>query len=327
VIRAEASRVERCVHPVERVTTVLRTRDYVTGEPFAVGECAACGLAVTVPQPDEAAIAAYYPREYYGEPGSRRFPLVVEALQRVAYAVRARAVERLAGGRPGRVLDVGCGRGPLLDAFRRRGWQVQGTELTEVSATFARYTLGIPVHVGPVEQWPWPAGHFDAIAMWHVLEHWPDPRVVLRAAQRLLRPGGVLVVSLPNFGSPEARVTGAGWFHLDVPRHLAHFTPASLHGALRETGFLVKKLSFFAPEFDAFSFVQSALNAMGVRHNLLYGLLRAPSARLVRAANRTEVLATLALAVPLGVVSLPATALLSLARRGSSMTAYAVRPG
>jgi hypothetical protein len=66
---------------------------------------------------------------------------------------------------------------------------------------------------------------------------------------------------------------------------------------------------------------------MGVRHNLLYGLLRAPSARLVRAASRAEVLATLALAVPLGVVSLPATALLSLARRGSSMTAYAVRAG
>jgi SAM-dependent methyltransferase len=318
-------RSELCAHPGERVTILFQTSDYVTGRPFALGECAACGLAVTVPQPDD--IAAYYPTEYYGEPGSRRFPLVVEALQRAAYAVRSRAVERLAGGRPGRVLDVGCGRGLLLEAFRRRGWKVQGTELTDASAAFAREALGIPVHVGPMEGWPWPGGHFDAITLWHVLEHWPDPRVVLRAAQHLLRPGGVLVVGVPNFGSPEARATRAGWFHLDVPRHLAHFTPGSLSRALRQSGFDVQRLSFFAPEFDAFSFVQSALNSMGLRHNLLYGLLRVPSARLVRAASRTEVLATFALAAPLGLVSLAATALLSLARRGSSMTAYAVKAG
>lgn len=327
MITDDVTCVDRCLHPRQHVTILFRTRDYVTGQPFEVGECATCGLVVTVPQPDETAIASYYPGEYYGEPGSRRFPLVVEALQRAMYVARVRAVKRLAGGKPGRVLDVGCGRGLLLEAFRRRGWEIHGTELTEASAAYARETLGIPVHVGPMEGWAWPEAHFDAITFWHVLEHWPDPRAVLREVHRLLRPGGCLAVGVPNFGSPEARATRAGWFHLDVPRHLAHLTPASLTGALREAGFQVRRVSFFAPEFDAFSFVQSALNSMGFQHNLLYGLLRTPSARLVRAARPAEVLATVALAVPLGLAAIPATMLLSLARRGSSMTAYAVRAG
>lgn len=317
---------ERCPHPGDRVTTLLRARDYVSGEPFEVAECASCGIAVTLPRPGDAEIAGYYPPEYYGKPGARRFPAAVEALQRALFAGRARAVERLAGGR-GRVLDVGCGPGLLLQAFRRRGWTVAGTELTESSAAHARAVLGIPVHVGPVESWPWPERHFDAVTLWHVLEHWPDPRVVLRAARRLLRPGGVLAVGVPNFGSVEARAARAAWFHLDVPRHLAHFTPASLGCALAGTGLDVRRTSFFAPEFDAFSFVQSAENVLGLRPNLLYGLLRTPSARLVRAASRREAAAALALALPLGLVALPATLLLSLAGWGSSMTCYAVRPG
>lgn len=296
----------------------------MTGHDFAVGECPQCRLSVTIPQPDEAAIAAYYPAAYHGEAGTRRFPAAVEAFQRVLYGRRARAVERSCG-RPGRVLDVGCGRGHLLEAFRRRGWDVQGTELTESSAAHARDVLGIPVHVGPVGSWPWPDGHFDAVTLWHVLEHWPDPRVVLRAAHDLLRPGGVAWVGVPNFGSAEARATGASWFHLDVPRHMVHFTPRSLRSALEDAGLDVGRMTFGAPEYDAFSFVQSAENALGLRHNLLYDVLRARSARLGSAPRPFEAFAALALAVPLGLLALPATALLALARQGSSMACYVVR--
>lgn len=319
-----AGRVDGCAHPRQGVTSLLRTRDYITGRPFEIGECAACGLVVTVPRPDAASIAEFYPAEYYGDPGSARFPAIVDGLLGALCASRARLVERLAGGRAGRVLDVGCGRGLLLAAFRRRGWEVHGTELTNGAAAFARKALGVPVHVGGVESWPWPEGHFDVVTLWHSLEHQPVPGAVLHHAHRLLRPGGVLALSVPNFASAEARAARAAWFHLDVPRHLVHFTPASLARELRRAGFEVRRVSFFAPEFDVFSFVQSAQNAMGLRHNLLYGLLRRRSARLVQA-GALEVLAVVALALPLGLAAIPATALVSLARRGSSMTSYAVR--
>ncbi len=313
-----------CPHPDARATRLFRARDYVSGEEFEVSRCGACGIARTRPEPATDRLAAYYPPAYYGAASMRRFPLAVEALQRALYGARARAVERLAGG-PGRVLDVGCGRGFLLDAFRRRGWQVQGTELDDRSAAHARDVMGIPVHVGPADGWPWPEGHFDAVVFWHVLEHLSEPHHAIERARRLLRPGGVLMVGVPNFASPEARLARGGWFHLDVPRHVVHLTPRWLSEAIGAAGLDVRRRSFLTPEYDAFSLVQSAENRLGLRHNLLYDVLRGRSAKLLGGASRLEVASAVALAVPLGLLAAPATALLGLAGLGSSVTVHAVR--
>jgi SAM-dependent methyltransferase len=315
-----------CPHPGDRSAALFAARDYVSGDAFEVVRCEACGLARTRPPPDPSRMAAYYPQAYYGAASARRFPALVEGLQRLLYGARARAVERLAG-RPGRVLDVGCGRGFLLDAFRRRGWSAQGTELDDRSAAHAREVLGLAVETGPAERWPWPDGHFDAVAFWHVLEHLEEPRLALERARRLLRPGGVLMVGVPNFASPEARLAGAGWFHLDVPRHVVHLTPSWLRGALAAAGLEVRGESFFAPEYDAFSLVQSAENRLGLPHNLLYDVLRGRAARLGAGGGLAARALALALAIPLGVIAAPATAALGLARRGSSVTLYAVRRG
>jgi SAM-dependent methyltransferase len=315
--------VHGCEH-AGPLTPRFRARDYVTGDAFEVSHCAACGLDVTAPRPAPEQMAAYYPAAYYGEPGSARFPRPVEWGQRVLYDRRARAVEALAGGRSGRVLDVGCGPGALLGAFRRRGWDVQGTELSQTSARRAR-GAGIPVHVGPLESWPWPGGAFDAVVMWHVLEHWGDPTAVLRRVHALLRPGGVFMAGVPNFGSVEARLSRDKWFHLDVPRHLVHFTPASLERAVAGAGFDVVRRSFFAPEYDLFSFIQSTLNRVGVTHNLLYDLLRGRGTKLARGGRAREAVATVLLAPPLGALGVPLTVLLGLARRGSALTLLAVK--
>ncbi|MFO0581391.1 MAG: class I SAM-dependent methyltransferase [Anaeromyxobacter sp.] len=221
------------------------------------------------------------------------------------------------------MLDVGCGPGRLLEAFRTRGWEVQGSELGEGAARAAR-ARGIPVHVGPLEAAGIADGSLDAVTMWHVLEHWPDPAVALAHAARLLRPGGVLMVGVPNFGSPEARATCDGWFHLDVPRHLAHLDPAALARLLGAAGLRPVRWSFLAPEFDVFSFVQSAENALGLPRNLLYSRLRSAGARLGTAGALATAAAFL-LAAPLGVLAVPATAVLSALGRGSSVTAFAVK--
>ncbi|MBI5071147.1 MAG: class I SAM-dependent methyltransferase [Deltaproteobacteria bacterium] len=317
--------MDACPHPRATARLLFPARDYVSGDAFEVCACAACGLAVTLPQPAPPEMGRYYPPAYYGSAGARRFPGPVEWLQRRLYGSRARAVEALAGGRPGRVLDVGCGPGWLLDAFRRRGWEPVGTELSEASAARAR-ALGLPVHVGPLESWPWPEGHFDAVTLWHVLEHWPDPRLPIERLARLLRPGGVLLVGVPDFGSPEARLARAGWFHLDVPRHLVHLTPASLGQLLSREGLAVRRTSTFAPEYDAFSLLQSALNRLGLRHNLLYDLLRGRGAKLgAGAAGSAGAALTLLLAIPLAALAVPLSLAISLGGRGSSLSLYATR--
>jgi SAM-dependent methyltransferase len=316
-----------CAHPEDRAESLFPSVDYVTGERFEVRRCGSCGLALTWPQPSGAALGRYYPPAYYGAQGGRRFPGPVEAAQNLLYGWRARRVERLAGGRAGRVLDVGCGRGYLLDAFRRRGWSAEGTELSEQSARQPREAFGLTVHVGPLESLALPGGAFDAVTMWHVLEHVADPAGLLAEVHRLLRPGGVFMVGVPNFGSPEAQATLGGWFHLDVPRHLVHFTPETLRARLAEAGLDEVEASWFAPEFDAFSFVQSAENRLGLRMNLLYDLLRNRSARLGGAgAGFLASAAACLLAIPLGLAALVVPTVASLAGRGSSLTLHARKP-
>jgi SAM-dependent methyltransferase len=236
-------------------------------------------------------------------------------------------VESLRGGRPGRVLDVGCGRGVLLQEFRRQGWDVQGTELSDQAAAYARGVLGLPVETGSLDTIGFPANHFDAITLWHVLEHVADPQSLLSEVNRILKPGGVLLVSVPNFGSCEARLFRDRWFHLDVPRHVTHLTKGSLREALAVTGFEDRSWSGFAPEYDSFSFVQSSLNRLGLRHNLLYNVLRGKQAKVIggEPAPRWQILASVVLGAVLGIISLPITFYAGLLGLAGTMTVLGVK--
>jgi hypothetical protein len=141
-----------------------------------------------------------------------------------------------------------------------------------------------------------------------------------------LRPGGIFLVGVPDFGSPEARLTRAGWFHLDIPRHLSHHTRASLEQSLQNAGMRPAWVSYLAPEYDCFSFVQSLLNWLGVRPNFLYNWLRGDRAKVIAGGSYLgPLLATLLLAPALGVIGLPATVLLAVFRKGAALTICAVK--
>jgi len=219
----------------------------------------------------------------------------------------------------------------VLNQLRKRGWKVQGTELNDASAAFAREVLGLPVRTGELTSLHFPDAHFDVVILWHVLEHLHEPQTVLDEVARILRPGGVLLVAVPNFQSFEAKLTRNHWFHLDVPRHLIHFTPRTLQRSLAQAGLGLYRITYFAPEYDFFSFVQSALNQLGLRQNLLYDLLRGRGAHSGRAPqrrrNQVQAAASLLLSLPLGLISLPAIALVTTLRRGATMTVYARKGG
>jgi 2-polyprenyl-3-methyl-5-hydroxy-6-metoxy-1,4-benzoquinol methylase len=324
-----------CTHPTHKITNLFPARDFITGQEFKVAHCAECGFAVTTPQPGPHEIAGYYPAGYYGAAEQRRFPGIVENLQNALYTLRVREVEAVAEverGAPGgpekrRVLDVGCGRGVLLQEFRRRGWEVQGTELSEQAASYARQSLKMPVEIGSLETIHFPANHFDAITLWHVLEHVTNPRALLAEINRILKPGGVLLVSVPNFGSFEARVSKDKWFHLDVPRHITHFSEATLRETLGEKGFEVRHKTGFAPEYDSFSFVQSVLNLCGLRHNLLYDVVRGKTAKVLSGepAPKWQILASFVLGAFLGILSFPATLLAGFLGQGGTISLLATK--
>src|SRR5262249_24882216 len=152
-----------------------------------------CRVARTEPAPAPSLLDRYYPRAYYGQ-GRRYNPLLESLLDRL-YAWRARHIERLTGLAGGRVLDIGCGKWPLLHQVRQRGWKVKGTELSEESARYAQSELGLDVAACDVADLNLPSDSLDLVILWHVLEHINDPVSLLREAVRLLRPGGVLLVA------------------------------------------------------------------------------------------------------------------------------------
>ena len=171
-----------------------------------------------------------------------------------------------------------------------------------------------------------PQNSFDVVASLDVAEHLPEPKLFLQEAFRILRPGGLFLVAVPNFGSPEARLTKSGWFHLDCPRHLSHHTRESLSQILTEADLSLRWVSALAPEYDNFSFVQSLLNWFGARPNLLYNLLRGQSAKVIGGKRPVgSILATGLLAPVLGVVSVPVTLLLAFLGQGATLTITAVK--
>jgi SAM-dependent methyltransferase len=314
---------EQCRHDIAQRTLLFTATDYVSGEAFDVFRCDRCRLVRTSP-PTDRPIASYYPSGYHA---GRRYRGPLEVLPRLLAASRSRRLEKASGG-PGRVLEIGCGRGTLLRELRSRGWTVMGTELNEGAARFAREANGLDVRTAPITELGLAQGSLDAVIFWHVLEHLEDPATALDEATRLLRPGGLLLVAVPRFDSPLSRWAGPAWFQLDVPRHLTHFSLDVLIAMLRERGLSPVEVRHLALEYDLFSFVQTVLNKLGLRMNLLFETLRRGEAsmfgsdRSPRSGVPARIL-SVALAIPLTVLSLVWQPIAAARHRGDSMTALA----
>ena len=287
----------------------IASRDYVTGDPFDVAICPGCNTGWTTPVPGN--LDPYYPRTY------RRYNAWVARVLSVLYGWRVSRWCRLYP-KPGAALEVGCGDGVMLHALRSRGWEVCGTERTEAMAATARDRYGIRMYVDP--EGP-QAGHdrFDLIILFQVLEHLSDPVAALKRAAALLDDGGRIVVGVPNRASWQAAFGRGAWFHLDVPRHLVHFTPTALAATAAQAGLRVETVGFVSPEHDPYGWVQTILNRWAGNANRLSLLLMGAEAwRMRDLVTLAAVMAIGPVAVALALVSWPC-------RRGAVMEAILAR--
>lgn len=286
--------------------------DRVTGEHFGVVRCRRCGFGRTDPVPGS--LDRYYPARY------RRFGRLGAALLHRMYL---RRVDRWLAGLPpsGLALEVGAGTGWMLRVLRERGWRALGSERTAEAASRVRSAAGVPVFVGgigAVRETPL----LDLVVMFHVLEHLSDPLDQLSQTARRLKPGGTLVLGLPNIASWQSRLFGRDWLHLDVPRHLCHFSPDSIERALTLAGLRLTRIDFRSPEHDPLGWTQSALDRLGFEKHILLRIL----AREERRSGPVEVIAALALSVPLTAIGAILAIASWAARRGAVMEVWAARP-
>ena len=286
---------------------------------FPLERCLSCGLVLQkfLPPDEELELAQ---RGAYGQPG-RRFRRGGELAVRLARRTRVRLAKRLLPP-GGHVLDVGCGRGLFLRLLRDRGYRVRGTEL---SATMAAHACQeVPTDFGELRVGQYPDGYFDLVSIWHVLEHLRSPDTTLAACFRSLRPGGSLLVAVPNYASWQARLGGEDWFHLDLPRHLFQFSEQTLRSLLCQSGFVIDSIRTGQWEMDPFGLLQTALNRIGLRHNALYDVLRncEEDRRDLSALYRCAMLALL----PLGAVAVLVSAVLRLLGRAGTLIVVAHKP-
>jgi len=234
---------------------VARPRSsYATLGAYRIDACRGCGAGATMPRPDAAALARCYEATY----GYSTHDLIEVEKRR-----RAAALLAWSGVPAGRILDVGCMFGFLLDEARDRGLSACGIELS-AGAAAAAAAKGHDVFVGTIEAFAQdrPALRFDAIFAQHVLEHIPDPRTFLAAARSLLVPGGKLVLCVPNFEARLRKLAHSGWGWYQVPVHLHHFSSRALRRLLGDAGFEVATERTRGG--DTLFLMLSALQALGM---------------------------------------------------------------
>ena len=174
----------------------------------------------------------------------RQHPAMLSLWHALCGQYSTTAVRKLRGN----VLDIGCGTGDLLAQVRTKGCRAFGVEPNETSAEICR-SKGFEVYTGSFEDLVLPSSFFDAVILWHSIEHLSSPRNALSKIKRILKPDGQVLIWCPNADSSSATLFHQFWRGWHLPFHFYHFTPKTLTALAETAGFRVEKLRAVTPEF------------------------------------------------------------------------------
>ena len=219
----------------KNITPVFSAEDYtLSHERFEIWECKNCTLRFTQNVPGQDKIGAYYQSENYISHSDTNKGLINNLYHKVrirTLAKKRKMVEEITGKSGGSILDVGCGTGAFLHTMQLSGWKITGLEPDEAARKKAQELYSLDLDSSE-KIFSLPAESFDAITMWHVLEHVHELHEYIKRLKELLKPGGKLFIAVPNYTSYDEKVYKEFWAAYDVPRHLYHFSPASMHTLL-----------------------------------------------------------------------------------------------
>lgn len=239
---------------------VVQTPDYELhiDAPFEISRCRSCGHTYTSVRPDcKTLFSKFYPDAYLCYGGKRGIAGFMDRKRMEGQALqRAEMVKNFVGQpNPVKLLEIGCATGEFIKTCHRRfGWKVAGIEPNRPLSE-ALIREGYPVVPSTLEEAEIPAEQYDLVCLFNVFEHLWDSVYSLKRINRLLRPGGRVVVEIPDFDSPSRKRFGKYWFPYHLPRHLSHFTKESLTSLMKECGFeKVGMRKQFRPTVNVLSF-------------------------------------------------------------------------
>jgi len=206
----------------------------VTGDSFQIYACLDCKIKHTYPRPNSEKLAQYYQSsEYYSHMDESKtfFSRVYGMVRNIALVMKRKQIQKITNSRSGKILDIGCGTGEFLNVMQISDWEVKGIDASETARkiAFDKYNLSVDgiEAISALE-----SDYYDIITMWHSLEHVPDPSLYLKNIKRALKQQGLLLIALPNNESYDADHYQEAWAAYDVPRHLYHFSSASITNLL-----------------------------------------------------------------------------------------------
>ena len=235
-----------------RIHPLLTIRDHsVSHEEFVVWQCGDCSLRFTQDVPDEVSIGRYYQSTDYISHTNTSKGLVNQLYQKV----RTFTLQQKAGliisktTQKGSLLDIGAGVGAFLHAMKQKGWTVRGIEPDAGAREQARKMYSLDLENTDILHQLEPQ-QYDAITLWHVLEHVHQLHPYVERLKSLLKPGGRIFIAVPNYEAADAGIYKPFWAAYDVPRHLYHFTPRSMETLMKIHGLnLIEKKPMW---FDSF---------------------------------------------------------------------------
>jgi len=229
-----SSLIHYTVCPVCSASTIkeaLRVKDHsVSGEEFSIWECTSCHFRFTQDVPDAGSIGPYYQSEEYISHSNTSRGLINRLYQMVRKRTlkrKRKLVQQLTGMGKGQLLDIGSGTGAFVSEMEQSGWRVTGLEPDSGARQVAKESFGVNLQdTGGF--FDLAADQYDAITLWHVLEHVHTLHEYMAQLKKLLKSKGRILIAVPNYTSGDAAAYQSYWAAYDVPRHLYHFSPESI---------------------------------------------------------------------------------------------------
>jgi SAM-dependent methyltransferase len=221
---------------------LVKDRHYGIPGMHSIVRCAGCSLVFLNPMHSDEELAALYPAHYYAyqDRFSRKpWKDLLKRLLGMRIGTRDPVFQN-----PGAMLDLGCGSGWFMCDMRDQGWDTHGVEINRVAAELGRKTASLNIFPGDLVQANYPPSFFDYVRSNHSFEHICRPSETLEEIHRILRPGGKVLIGVPNVAGLSARVFGEYWWYLGAPVHPFTYSVETLSGILSKHNFCIQKVTY-----------------------------------------------------------------------------------